>query len=118
MTASGRDSANGPGYIVLNACTIDGAGRAQACLGRPWGHYARAVVQNSQLGAVIKSAGWEKMGEDKPGAQMSEFGNKGEGAKGPRSSLGKKLSKPMTLSEVLGGDTSWIDSSNRGSRHT
>jgi len=62
---------------------------------------------------VINSAGWRYWNSDDErldGVDFAEFKNTGAGAQGQRASFVKKLTKGVTVSEVLGQDyTNWVD---------
>ncbi|CZT09440.1 uncharacterized protein RAG0_14211 [Rhynchosporium agropyri] len=66
ITAQGRTSADSTGYIVLDkAKIVTGPSAApntkgKNFLGRPYGDFSRTVFQNSDLGGVIVSEGWER----------------------------------------------------------
>lgn len=116
ITASGRDSSSNPAYYVINGATVttkSGVSLAAGStyLGRPWRNYARVVVQNSNLGAVVNSAGWAIWSTSTPNTDQvfyREYGNTGTGASGTRASFSSKLSAPVTLANII-GSTSWID---------
>lgn len=116
ITASGRDSSSNPNYYVLNAATVttkSGVSLAAGStyLGRPWRNYARVVVQNSNLGSVVNSAGWVQWNSGDARTDnvfYREYGNTGTGASGTRASFSSKLSAPVTLANII-GSTSWID---------
>lgn len=115
ITASGRDSASNPSYYVINGATVNtksgvSLAAGSTYLGRPWRNYARVVVQNSNLGAVVNSAGWSiwNTGDERTDQVFyREYGNTGTGASGTRK-FSSKLSAPVTLANVI-GSTSWID---------
>ncbi|KAF4467222.1 pectinesterase [Fusarium albosuccineum] len=112
ITASGRDSEDNPSWYVINKSTVEaaGAGDGETYLGRPWREYARVVFQNSNLGAVVNSAGWSQWGDNPTGnVYYGEFGNTGDGASGDRASFSQQLSSAVAIGDVL-GSTSWIDS--------
>jgi len=116
ITASGRDSSSNPAYYVINGATVStksgvSLAAGSTYLGRPWRNYARVVVQNSNLGAVVNSAGWSiwQSGDTRTDQVFyREYGNTGTGASGTRASFSSKLSSAVTLANVI-GSTSWID---------
>lgn len=116
ITASGRDSSSNPNYYVLNGATVTtksgvSLSNGATYLGRPWRNYARVVVQNSNLGAVVNSAGWSvwNSGDERTDqVTFREYGNTGTGASGTRAKFSSKLSAAVTLANVI-GSTSWID---------
>ncbi|KAK7454400.1 pectinesterase [Colletotrichum acutatum] len=113
ITASGRDSSSNPSWYVINKATVkalSGVGDGQTFLGRPWRTFARVVVQNSNLGAVVNAAGWSKWGSNPTdNVVYQEYANTGKGASGTRASFSKKISAAVKIADVL-GSTSWIDS--------
>ncbi|KAK4623432.1 Pectinesterase [Fulvia fulva] len=109
ITASGRSSADS-GYYVINNSVI-GAAPGQSVssgayyLGRPWGNYARVVVQKTSLSNVINAAGWRiwNTGDERTEhVTFAEYGNSGAGATGTRASFASKLSTALTIGQVLG----------------
>ena len=116
ITANGRDSSSNPSYYVLNSVKVitkSGVSLAAGStyLGRPWRNYSRVVVQNSNLGAVVNSAGWVQWNSGDPRTDKvfyREYGNTGTGASGTRASFSSKLSSAVTLAGVV-GSTSWVD---------
>ncbi|KAH6889473.1 pectin lyase fold/virulence factor [Thelonectria olida] len=113
ITASGRDSEDNPSWYVINKSTVtalSGVGDGETYLGRPWRTYARVVFQNSELGAVVNSAGWKAWGDNPTdNVYYGEFGNTGDGASGTRASFSQELSSAVVLADIL-GSTSWLDS--------
>ncbi|KAF8599775.1 pectin lyase-like protein [Ceratobasidium sp. AG-I] len=111
ITASGRSSAD-TSYYVINNSTINGTGTQY--LGRPWGDYARVIVQNSNIGSNIAAAGWTQWSTATPNTGhilFGEYNNNGAGAwNSARASFATKLSAGVSITTVL-GSTSWIDSS-------
>jgi pectinesterase len=74
-------------------------------LGRPWGSYARVVFQGTSMSAVINSAGWHVWGSSDTrtaNVLFGEYGNSGSGASGTRASFATKLSKAVSISDILG----------------
>lgn len=116
ITANGRDSDSNPSYYVLNGVTVttkSGVSLSSGAtyLGRPWRNYSRVVFQNSNLGAVVNSAGWKiwNTGDERTDHVFyREYGNTGTGASGTRASFSAKLSAAVKLADVV-GSTSWID---------
>lgn len=120
LIASGRNSSSENSYYVVDSSRIQAAsGKSVASgsvyLGRPWGLYARAVVQKSTLSSIITGAGWSvwnKGDEHTANAYLAEYGNSGAGASGTRASFAKKLSSAVDIKTVLGSSyTSWADTS-------
>ena len=61
--ASGRESATGTNFYVINNSNVSAAAGHKVAkgayyLGRPWGEYAQVVFQKTYLSDVINSAGW------------------------------------------------------------
>ncbi|KAM0286502.1 hypothetical protein ACHAQH_000929 [Verticillium albo-atrum] len=114
ITASGRDTADAFWYVI-NGATISvksGVSLASGAsvLGRPWREYARVVVQNSMISKVIAPAGWSAWGSNPTGnVYYAEYGNQGDGAKGPRITWAKTLSAPKKIDEVIPDWKSWVD---------
>ncbi|KAF2136697.1 carbohydrate esterase family 8 protein [Aplosporella prunicola CBS 121167] len=118
VTANGRSSSGSSSYYVINKGSI-GAASGQSVsagayyLGRPWGNYARVVVQQTSLSNVINSAGWTvwNSGDERTDhVTFAEYGNSGDGASGSRASFATKLSSAVSISSVLSGYSSWVDS--------
>ncbi|KAM5344463.1 hypothetical protein ACJ41O_012999 [Fusarium nematophilum] len=113
ITASGRDSEDNGAWYVINKSKVQalsGVEDGATFLGRPWREYARVVFQNSELGAVVNSAGWSAWGDNPTGnVYYGEFGNTGAGASGDRVSFSQQLSSEVAIGDIL-GSTSWIDS--------
>lgn len=118
VTASGRASSSSTSYYVINKSTIAAKSGVSITagtvyLGRPWGAYARVIVQNTALSAIINSAGWEVWSTSDTrttGVVFEEYGNTGTGASGTRASFSSKLSSALAIKTVLGSSyTSWVD---------
>jgi pectinesterase len=119
ITANGRASSSDVSYYVINKSTVSGSSSTTATagsvfLGRPWSQYARVCFQNTNLGSIINSAGWEVWSASEPNTEdvvFQEYGNTGAGASGTRASFSSKLSAPVSISTILGsGYTDWVDS--------
>ena len=116
ITASGRDSSSSSSWYVINKSTIAAKSGSTVTagsyyLGRPWEPYARVVVQDTSMTAVINSAGWTPWSSSISTANVifEEYGNTGTGASGTRQ-IGKKISAPISIATVLGSSyASWID---------
>lgn len=120
ITANGRSSSSDVSYYVIDkssvaASQISTAGTRTVFLGRPWSEYARVCFQNTVLGGIINSAGWEQWSSSEPNTAdvtFEEFGNIGAGAPGTRASFSTELDSPLTISSILGSSyTSWVDTS-------
>ncbi|OHE92744.1 pectinesterase [Colletotrichum orchidophilum] len=114
VTASGRSSADANWYVINKAkiAAQPGAGdlKASTTLGRPWRDFARVVVQNSDLGDVIKPDGWSAWNSKPPSnAYFAEYGNTGPGASGKRVAFAKQLSSAVSIDNIIPGWTSWVD---------
>jgi len=118
ITANGRASSTDTSYYVINKSSVDTstsstAGSGTVYLGRPWSEYARVDFQNTVLGAIINSAGWEQWSTSTPNTAdvtFQEYGNTGTGASGTRASFSTKLSSAVTISTILGSTyTGWVD---------
>ena len=120
VTASGRAS-NDNGYYVINNSNIAAApGNTVSAgayyLGRPWGAYARVIVQNTKLSAVINAAGWHiwNTGDERTDhVTFQQYNNSGAGASGARAGFMKKVSSAVSMSTVLGSgyaSAKYIDS--------
>ena len=116
ITASGRDSASSTSIYVINQSTIAAKSGSTVkagsyYLGRPWREFAKVVIQDTSMTAVINSAGWTPWSSSESTANVvfEEYGNTGAGASGTRK-IGKKISAPVTIASVLGSSyTSWVD---------
>lgn len=120
ITANGRASSSDVSYYVINKSSVSTstsstAGSGTVYLGRPWSQYARVCFQNTVLGAIINSAGWEQWSSSTPNTAavtFQEYGNTGTGASGTRASFSTKLSSAVSISTILGSTyTSWVDTS-------
>ncbi|TVY32160.1 Pectinesterase [Lachnellula subtilissima] len=118
ITANGRASSTDTSYYVINKSTVAGttgtaSGTGSIYLGRPWSEYARVVFQNTALGAVVNSAGWEVWSTTTSNTEdvtFAEYGNTGTGASGTRASFSSKLSAAVSISTILGSTyTGWVD---------
>jgi hypothetical protein len=113
-----RASSTDVSYYVINKSSVAGttsstAGTGTVYLGRPWSEYARVDFQNTVLGAIINSAGWEQWSSSEPNTEdltFQEYGNTGTGASGTRASFSTELSSAVTISTILGSTyTGWVD---------
>jgi pectinesterase len=85
-----------------------------ADLGRPWRPYASVTYINCEMGAHIKSEGWNNWGKasNETTARYSEYNSSGPGAN-PQKRLpwSKQLSKEeadkITIQSVLAGSDNW-----------
>lgn len=120
ITANGRSSSSDVSYYVINKSSVSTsssstAGSGTVFLGRPWSEYARVMFQNTVLGSIINSAGWEIWSTSTPNTAdvtFQEYGNTGTGASGTRASFATKTSAALTISTILGSSyTSWVDTS-------
>jgi len=120
VTAQGRTASGDTGEFVFDRAKIVlGTGAASSIagtvfLGRPWGDYARVVFQNSDLGNIITSVGWQAWTTSQPTANIlfAEYNN--VNAAGTRVSWAKKLSSSVAISSILSNYTSWVDSAFLG----
>jgi pectinesterase len=90
LTAQSRtESAQTTGYVITHSkvtATFDPAtgtgGRTTFYLGRPWRPYSRVIIMNTELPALLDSAGWSlwKKDDPTPTAYYAEFHNTGLGA--------------------------------------
>lgn len=120
ITANGRSSSSDASYYVINKSSVSTSGSSSATsgsvfLGRPWSQYARVCFQNTVLGSIINSAGWEVWSQSSPNTAdvtFEEYGNTGAGASGTRASFSTKLSSALTISNILGSSyKNWVDTS-------
>ena len=118
ITANGRASSTDVSYYVINKSSVSTSTSSTAAtgtvfLGRPWSEYARVCFQDTILGAIIASAGWEEWSTSTPNTAdvtFEEYGNTGTGASGTRASFSTKLSAALSISTILGSSyTSWVD---------
>jgi pectinesterase len=120
ITANGRTSSSDVSYYVINKSSVSTstsstAGLGTVYLGRPWSEYARVCFQNTVLGSIINSAGWEVWSSSTPNTEdvtFQEYGNIGAGASGTRASFSTELSSAISISTILGSTyTNWVDTS-------
>ena len=74
---------NQPYGLVFNECHFTAADEVSGVyLGRPWRHYAKTLIANSQLGKHIHPAGWHNWNskEKEPTVSYIEVANRGPGA--------------------------------------
>jgi pectinesterase len=117
ITANGRASSSDVSYYVINKSTVTGTSSSvtsgSVFLGRPWSQYARVCFQNTNLGAIINSAGWEVWSTTESRTAdvvFQEYGNSGTGASGTRASFSSKLSSAISISTLLGSTyAGWVD---------
>jgi len=118
ITANGRASSTDVSFYVINKSSVDTstsstAGTGTVFLGRPWSEYTRVMFQDTVLGAIINSAGWEEWSTSTPNTEdvtFEEYGNTGTGASGTRASFATKASAALTISSILGSDyADWVD---------
>ncbi|TVY47104.1 Pectinesterase [Lachnellula occidentalis] len=118
ITANGRASSTDTSFYVINKSTVEGtsdttSGTGSIYLGRPWSEYARVVFQNSALGAVVNSAGWEVWSpttSNTGSVTFEEYNNNGTGASGTRATFSSELSAAVSISTILGSTyTGWVD---------
>jgi pectinesterase len=100
---------------TVTTSTSSTADSGTVYLGRPWSEYARVCFQDTDLSAIINSAGWEEWSTSKPNTEyvtFEEYGNTGAGASGTRASFSTKLSAGLSISTILGSSyTHWVDTS-------
>ena len=124
ITASGRSSNDGGYYVINNSDIAAASGQAVGdgafYLGRPWGDYARVIVQSTEMSSVINAAGWHiwNTGDERTQfVTFEEYNNNGAGASGTRASFSEKISAAVSISTVLGSsytsaryvDTSYLE---------
>ncbi|CZT46921.1 uncharacterized protein RSE6_07434 [Rhynchosporium secalis] len=118
ITAQGRTSADSTGYIVLDkAKIVTGPSAAPNTkgtnfLGRPYGDFSRTVFQNSDLGGVIVSEGWEPFspGQNTRQVLAAEFNNaNANNGNGTRVSFASKASKAVDIGEILPDHQKWVN---------
>lgn len=83
LTAQSRTSASqDTGYVIVNSRVTADEGIPSVFLGRPWRPYARVVFIDTELPAVIDSAGWNNWGKtsNEQTAWFGEYQNTGPGA--------------------------------------
>ena len=103
------------GYI-FNKCKIINDEAATKCyLGRPWRPYGYTLFMNCELGGHIRPEGWHNWGKtaNEQTARYMEYNNSGAGADvSMRASWSKQLSKKeaskITLKEVFGENSAWL----------
>ena len=84
FTAASTPDTTRYGYVFKN-CQVKGAPDAPVgsfYLGRPWRPYAKVVLLECKLDAVVKPEGWDEWGKEtnKQTASYAEFDSKGPGA--------------------------------------
>jgi pectinesterase len=117
ITANGRASSDDVSYYVINKSTVSGTFSSvtsgSVYLGRPWTQYARVCFQNTNLGAIINTAGWEVWSTSDARTSnvlFEEYGNTGAGASGTRAGFSTKRNSAISIATLLGSTyTSWVD---------
>jgi pectinesterase len=117
ITANGRASSGDVSYYVINKSTVSGTFSSvtsgSVYLGRPWTQYARVCFQNTNLGAIINTAGWEVWSTSDARTSnvlFEEYGNTGAGASGTRAGFSTKRNSAISIATLLGSTyTSWVD---------
>lgn len=114
VTAASTEEETEYGFVFID-CKLTGEGEEGSIyLGRPWRDFAQTVFINTEMGAHIKSEGWNNW--DKPHAEKTayyaEFGSTGPGAKpSERVSWSHQLTKEeaakYTVQLVLAGNDGW-----------
>jgi pectinesterase len=102
------------GLVFLN-CQLTAAPEAtKVYLGRPWRPNARTVFLHTEMGAHIRSEGWENWGKvsNEATAYYAEFGSTGPGASAKdrvkwSRQLTAKEAKQYTLKTIFAGPISW-----------
>ncbi|KAF4627438.1 hypothetical protein G7Y89_g10719 [Cudoniella acicularis] len=120
ITSQGRTDPADDGYLVFDKAKIVVGKNAvrgtkgTVFLGRSWGDYARVVFQNSDLGNVITTAGWQvyTAAQVTKNILFGEYGNINSG--GVRVSWAKTLTSATDISSILPGYRDWVDSSFTG----
>ncbi|KAI2483584.1 Pectinesterase [Pyrenophora tritici-repentis] len=118
ITANGRPSASDPSFYVISNSKVAAAPGTSVLagayyLGRPWGHFARVVFQNTSMTNVINPLGWSTWQTTDPrtdSVTFEEFANTGPGSTGTRASFSKKISAAIPKTAILGSDyKTWVD---------
>ncbi|RVT46344.1 pectin esterase, partial [Rubrivivax albus] len=70
------------GYVFRNCKFTGNAADGSFYLGRPWRPYAKVLIVNSYLSAIVNKKGWDNWGNaaNESTTTFAEFGNTGEGA--------------------------------------
>ena len=109
ITANGRASSSDPSYYVINKSSVaaaqdDSVSSGSVYLGRPWSEYARVCFQNTDLSAIINSAGWEEWSSSTPNTEDVTFEVSASQAT-PEYGFGSKhltlLFLPFALGDIL-----------------
>jgi pectinesterase len=114
ITAASTPDFAAHGY-VFSHCRIEGATPAvRTFLGRPWRDYAQTVFLHTEMGEVVKPAGWDDWKKPQAHAttRYAEFASTGPGATPEkRAPWSKQLTAAQaasyTLTNVLGGEDRW-----------
>ena len=115
ITANSRKESSETTWYAIDSCNVKAAPgldlHEKVYLGRPWRILARVIYQNSNLGSLIRPAGWTTMAAGATPLYY-EYNNSGDGSHTSEREYESSISAPVTHAVVLGSDfNSWIDSS-------
>lgn len=82
FTAASTAQQKAFGYVFRNCRFTGDAADGSFYLGRPWRPYAKVLIVNSYLSAIVNKTGWDNWGNpaNESTTTYAEFGNTGEGA--------------------------------------
>lgn len=113
-----KDSSSG-GLVFDQSSTAPAAGAgslSNISLGRPWNAFARVAYIKSNLGSLIKAAGWDQWSPSSPrtgDVLIGEYGNSGPGSDtSDRAPFASQLDDSSVAQFEIGNffeSTSWID---------
>ncbi|CEG48923.1 pectin methylesterase [Plasmopara halstedii] len=108
ITANGNEQSEIKSEFVLNNASIYSAMAPMntTFLGRPWGKFARTVIQNSWIDSVVNPKGWTTYKNDTTeNVYFKEFNNTGPSAAlDKRVEFSGKLDAAKAITEILGKD--------------
>ncbi|KAL8003078.1 putative pectinesterase, catalytic, pectin lyase/virulence factor [Plasmopara halstedii] len=108
ITANGNNQSEIQSEFVINNSSIYSAlaPANTTYLGRPWGQYARTVVQNCWIDSVVNPKGWTTFkNESTENVYFKEYNNTGSGAaKDKRVDFSGQLESAKVISDILGKD--------------
>lgn len=115
IAAPMRFSATSPSGFVFSRCRLTGKKSGDGSfLGRPWGPYGRAVYLDTEMGAHIRSAGWNNWDHaaNEKTAYFAEYNCKGPGANRAgrvpwAHQLGADEARQFETANFLKGEDGW-----------
>lgn len=113
ITAASTPREQAWGFVFAD-CRITGVDGAKTYLGRPWRDFAATLFLRTEMGEVVRPAGWHNWNKPhaEPTVRYGEHASTGPGGRnGPRVTWARALSSDeaatVTPAAVLGGNDGW-----------